>query len=192
LSHRVLQDATLWGLLPKFDEDLAEQARARGCRCGGVLHRADYPRKPRGGPVALGAGYDRRLSFCCDRDGCRGRVTPPSVRLLGRKVYLGAFLVLASALMNGPTPRRVAALVKLLGGVSERTLRRWSAWWRSAFAESAFWKGSAGRFATPVAAMLLPHALLERFGGDERERLVTTLRFLTPVTIDPARFAMAP
>jgi len=31
-----------------------------------------------------------RFSFCCARDGCRTRKTPPSFRFLGRKVYLAA------------------------------------------------------------------------------------------------------
>jgi hypothetical protein len=40
---------------------------------------------------------NHRFSFCCDRDGCRNRATPPSVRFLGRKVYLGAVVMLISA-----------------------------------------------------------------------------------------------
>jgi hypothetical protein len=190
LCHEVLGDARLYGLLLKYDEDLAAEAQAAGCECGGVLHVSNFPRKPRGGPSDLGTEHDRRLSFCCDRDGCRGRVTPPSVRFLGRRVYLGAVVVLMSAMLNGPTPRRVAKLVLLIGA-SRRTLQRWRAWWRTAFAESAFWKAAHGRFTTLVARQLLPQSLLERFGGDERERLVAVLRFLSPITTTSARDAMA-
>lgn len=190
MCHEILGDARLYGLLLKYDEDLAAEAQAAGCECGGVLHVSDFPRKPRGGPSDLGAGHDRRLSFCCDRDGCRGRVTPPSVRFLGRRVYLGAVVVLVSAMLNGPTPRRVAKLVLLIGA-SRRTLQRWRAWWRTAFAKGAFWKAAGGRFTTPVARRLLPQSLLDRFGGDERERLVAALRFLSPITSKSARKAMA-
>ena len=190
MCHEILRDARLYGLLLKYDEDLAAEARAEGCECGGVLHVSDFPRKPRGGPPELGAEHERRLSFCCDRDGCRGRVTPPSVRFLGRRVYLGAVVVLVSAMMNGPTPRRVAKLVLLIGA-SRRTLERWRAWWRTAFAGSVFWKAAAGRFAAPVARRFLPQSLLDRFGGDEGERLVAALRFLSPITSKSARNAMA-
>ena len=52
--HGLLRDSRFFETLGRFDEDLAEQARAAGCRrCGGRLHRAHYPRKPRGGPAEL-------------------------------------------------------------------------------------------------------------------------------------------
>ena len=191
LSHEILRDATLFAILPKIDADLAETARVAGCECGGVLHRSDFPRKARGGPSGLGAEYAERISFCCNRKGCRGRVTPPSVRFLGRKVYVGAVVVLVSAMRNGPTPRRIAKLRELLG-ISERTLRRWSAWWGSAFAAGAFWKAVGGRFAPPPPAIdALPHSLLERFGGGARASLVAALRFLCPITTTSARCDMA-
>ena len=55
-----------------IDQDTAARAHAAGCRaCGGVLHRADYPRKPRGVAHAVLEERDRRrLSFCCEREGC--------------------------------------------------------------------------------------------------------------------------
>ncbi len=85
----------------------------KGCSCGGRLHSANYPRAPRGGPDHLPEEYRSRFSFCCDRDGCRKRMTPPSVRFLGRKVYLGAVVILVSAMRQGPTPRRVRELSTL-------------------------------------------------------------------------------
>ncbi len=191
MYQSVLADVRLYELLLRLDQDVARSTQAEGCRwCGGRLDRANYPRKPRGGPADLGPEYGLRLSLCCDREGCRGRVTPASVRFLGRRVYLGAVVVLVSAMLNGPTPRRVAKLRELLG-VSERTLRRWQSWWRTAFAESAFWKAAAGRFATPVATGGLPLSLLDRFAGDERDRLVAALRLLSPITTRSARVAMA-
>lgn len=187
MCHRILGDARLYALLRTFDLDLAAAARAGGCECGGVLHVANYRRKPRGGS---GEEDDLRFSFCCDREGCRARATPPSLRFLGRRVFLGAVVVLVSAMMNGLTPRRVADLSSLVGA-SERTLRRWRTWWRTAFTESAFWRAAAGCFARPVALEALPHSLLERFVGDERERLVAALRFLSPITTTSAGSAMA-
>ena len=90
----LLAEGELYELLQRFDEDLAAEHRAGGCpRCGGVLHSARYRRKPRGF-AGLAPEYGRRLSFCCARAGCRQRATPPSLRFLGRKVYLGAVVVL--------------------------------------------------------------------------------------------------
>jgi hypothetical protein len=121
LYAELLGDARLYAILQQIDEDLAARARAAGCRCGGPLHSARYPRKPRGGPAGLGSSYEQRLSFCCATEGCRKRTTPPSVRFLGRKVYLGAVVVLVSALRQGPSPMRVSVLHELFG-VGERTL----------------------------------------------------------------------
>jgi hypothetical protein len=70
VCHALLRDARLYDLLLTFDRDLAAEARAAGCaRCGGSLHSARYPRKPRGGPEDLGPAYATRLSFCCAGEG---------------------------------------------------------------------------------------------------------------------------
>jgi hypothetical protein len=71
--------------------------RRAGCAlCCGVLHSARYWRKPRGRACDVGPEHDRRFSFCCAVDGCRSRATPPSLRFLGRKVYLATIVVLVS------------------------------------------------------------------------------------------------
>ncbi len=84
----VVVSHNFWNQLIEIDEQIAQAVAARGCpRCGGRLHRGDYARKPRGGLIALEAeGEARRISLCCDREGCRKRALPPSVRFLGRKV----------------------------------------------------------------------------------------------------------
>jgi hypothetical protein len=183
LSPSILQDARLYALLQRVDGDLAEQARVSGClRCGGVLHQARYPRKPRGGPAELDDAHSRRLSFCCAREGCRRRKTPPSVRFLGRRVYFGAVVVLVSALRDGLAPRRVRELRARLG-VDRRTLRRWRQWWREAFVASRFWRVARGRWMPPVAEEALPGSLLERFAEPSPPvRLVAMLRFLAPIS----------
>lgn len=182
--HKLLSDASFFLLLFRFDEDLAVRARAEGCPCGGVLHTADYPRKPRlpgEFPEEVGDAYESRFSFCCDRDGCRRRATPPSVRFLGRRVYLGAAVVLVTAMVSGITPRRTAQLGRVLG-VARRTLERWRDWWRETFLESGFWKQARGRFSPPVDAAGIPAALLERFVGSGEEAVLALLRFLAPMT----------
>ena len=108
MCHATLQDPKLFSFLLLFDQDLAAQARAAGCACGGVLHSARYPRKPRGAPRELLDQYRSRLSFCCAA--CRRRTTPESVRYLGRRVYVAAVVLLVSAMRAGITGKRVAQL----------------------------------------------------------------------------------
>jgi hypothetical protein len=113
---KLLGDGTFYHALARIDDELAEATRCAGCRkCEGRVHSARYPRKPRGGPADLPPGYDRRASFCCAVDGCRARATPPSVRFLGRRVYLGAVVVLASAMQQGVNAFRARRLKELFG-----------------------------------------------------------------------------
>lgn len=185
MCHDLFGDARLFQLLLKIDDDFAAETRDGRCpRCGGVLHSARYPRKPRGGPPPdLRAEYRMRASFCCCEEECRKRATPKSVRFLGRRHYVGVVVVLASVMTGGITERRSAELRRLVG-VGERTLRRWRAWWRETFPASRFWKSACARFASPVDRDTLPASLLERFGAN-RDGLVRLLKFLAPITTRP-------
>jgi hypothetical protein len=178
----VLNDVRFHERLLRLDEDLSAAVRAAGCpNCGAVLHSATFPRKPRGLTAGLDDEHCRRLSFCCAAEGCRQRSTPPSLRFLGRKVYLGAMVVLVSAMRCGPTPTRMRQLQSLFG-VSRRTVARWRVWWSRSFAQSDFWKVAAGAFVPQVARADLPAALLMRFAGDAEHQLTSLLRFLAPIT----------
>lgn len=180
----LLADATLFEALLAIDHDLATTAQADRClRCGGRLDHSDYPRKPRGGPATLAAAYEKRTSFCCDD--CRKRLTPVSVRFLGRKVYLGVVVLLACVLRQGPTPWRVVRLRDRLG-VSADTLARWHHWWRDAFVHTPFWKTARARFAPAIDEGGLPRNLVERFSGDDLAQVVATLCFLSPLTTTSA------
>jgi hypothetical protein len=178
----LLADPQLHALLLKFDEDLAAECRALGCpRCAGKLHSARYPRKPRGAGAQLPADYGFRFSFCCAIEGCRKRATPASLRYLGRNVYLGAVVVLITAMRCGPTPARLRYLEERLG-VSRRTIYRWRIWWREVLPGTPFWRAAGAAFIPPLDRLQLPAVLLERFAGSLRERLLAPLRFLTPLT----------
>ncbi len=178
----MLQDGRLHALLWELDREAAAEAREGGCLlCRSVLHRARFPRKPRGGPTGLPAEEEKRESFCCAKEGCRTRRTPPSLRFLGRKVYRGTVVVLVAAMRHGATPERMRKLREAVG-VSARTVERWRKWWRTVFVASPIWRARSGRFVPPVAEQALPLSLLERFAGDERERLVLLLRFLSPLS----------
>ena len=186
MSHAFLDGTNFWQLLFDLDCDLAAEVREAGCvHCGSSLHSAPYPRKPRGVRRAvLGEGYDRRLSFCCSREGCRLRCTPPSVRFFNRRVYLGALVVLVTALTQELTGRRRERLREQFG-VSARTLRRWQRWWREHVPRTTGWRAMASWFVPPVTVNGLPASLVARFGnGNTAASLVATLRFLTAFPID--------
>ena len=120
-----LADQLLPQLLEKVDQDLATAIRVQGCgHCGGKLHSAAIRRKPRGLPE--GIRWDTRFSFCCDREGCRRRATPPSVRFLGRRVYAGFVVVLLAAMRHGLSVARMSRLREVTGAHS-RTVQRWRA-----------------------------------------------------------------
>ncbi|MBM2851336.1 MAG: hypothetical protein HW418_4278 [Anaerolineales bacterium] len=168
--------AALWLVLTKIDADLARQACAEGCRCGGALHRADYPRKVRGVKAGTEA---KRHSFCCAEEGCRRRVTPGSVRFLGRRVYAGFVVVLLTALRHGMSAARVQVLREQLG-VERRTLERWREWWLEQFASGRPWRLARARFMPLLDEATLPWSLWTRFCAHGSTPLLALLRFLTP------------
>ncbi len=182
LYSTLLADAKFHELLLAFDRDLADAARCAGCAlCSGVLHSARYRRKPRGRRCHLGPEHDWRFSFCCAVDGCRTRETPPSLRFLGRKIYLAAMVVLIAIMRHGATVPRLRQLTEVVG-VDRRTVARWQAWWRDIFTASPFWQIGRAAFMPPVDQDHLPASLLERFAGSGGEQLIALLRFIAPIT----------
>ena len=167
--------------LVAIDQAIVERAATKPCSdCGGPLYRGDYDRKPRGGWLAAAAeAFGRRFSLCCGRDGCRHRVTPPSVRFLGRRVYVGAVVVLASVVFLATTTARAA---ERSTGVPARTARRWLRWWRGPFTTSAPFVEIAARLVPAVSRRALPTSILDRLEGEPAARLSKFLGWLAPLT----------
>ena len=183
MCHALLRDASFHRHLLELDRAIAAEARGKGCPiCPGPLHVADYPRKPRGGLEIADADAERRFSFCCGREGCRCRSTPPSVRFLGRRVYSAVVVTLASALTQGLSGRRLARICAELS-LSRRTLERWLRWWRETVPQTSWWRELRGRLASPVEVLGLPATLLDRFGGGERERVERLLVELASLSV---------
>ena len=178
----LLADTRFHELLLTIDRDLADTCRAEGCvECGGRLHSARYPRKPRGRACRLGPEHDQRFSFCCAIDGCRSRETPASLRFLGRRVYVAAIVVLISIFQHGATDARMERFSEIVGA-DRRTVGRWRRWWREDFTTTPFWRIARARFMPPVNLASLPASLIARFDGDGADSLVALLRFLGAIT----------
>ena len=177
-SHELGVDVQFCARLEALDRAIAERVRAAGCpHRGGRLDRADYARKPRGADIAPAAeAWSKRLSLCCAREGCRRRTTPPSLRFLGRRVYVEVVVLVAC----------VAAAMGALAqpatkpSVPRRTVRRWLSWWRTAFVASALWRELRARFAEPPDEGRLPASLLA--GLAPGDCLLSAARLLSPLT----------
>lgn len=183
MCQAFFSDTRFYQRLFQLDQRIANDTQAGGCPyCGGVLHVADYPRKPRGIRSALDETHQRRLSFCCAREGCRRRTTPASVRFLGRKVYLGVIVILVTALEQGLCAKRRQQLIEHLD-LWPQTLARWRRWWREVFSVSRAWRAQRGGFIPAIASNQLPGALLGQLRGkDLRARVGQLLRLLAPLT----------
>ena len=182
MCHRFLADARLYPLLFKIDRDLAQKTKAARCvYCGAVLHVANYDRKPRGVDDQFKAEVSTRFSYCCAE--CRRRTTPPSVRFLGRKVYLGVVVVLITAMQQGLSPQGEKVILKNLA-VDRKTVEAWKKWWTEAFQQTDYWKEARRQIVFALPAVLkLPFSLLTHFDTEIcLENLCRCLRFLSPIT----------
>lgn len=181
VCHVSIQNPNFYRLLLHIDRHYAEQARERGCfGCGGVLHSARYPRKPRGLSREARAEYGFRYSFCCAD--CRRRRTPFSVRFLGRRVYVAAIMVAVSA--TRASAGTAAAMRRLdTLGVPPSTVARWRQWWQTEFLASPFWTLGRAAFVPPVQTAQCPASLLDHFAvASPPEPLLGLLRWLAPLT----------
>ena len=179
VCHALLQNPNFLSLLLQIDTELAAQTHTQGCPCGGPLHRANYPRKPKACPKEIIDAFNSRLSFCCSL--CRKRSTSASVRFLGRRIYLGLVVLLVPvrrAQMSAAAAQAVHAL-----GVPERTVSRWRSWWLQIFPATPLWLADCARFMPPVQTEHLPHSLIERFKGDAADSLSHLMVFLSPLSV---------
>ena len=166
--------------LAQIDEKIVNQIAAGRCPlCGGPLHRSDFARKPRGALMAAaGEEFVTRFSLCCGRDGCRKRATPPSLRFLGRRVYLGAVVIMASVIAQALT---TAKALRQATGVPARTSRRWLSWWRGAFLLTDVFVSLRARL-IGVVVEKLPASLVSRLGDTVESQVRGLLHWLTPLT----------
>lgn len=189
MSQNFLYNASFHSLLNTIDQELADQAKEKGCSyCGNQLDQADYPRSPFGLPAQFRTAYEERFSFCCAD--CRKRTTPTSVRFFGRRWYPAPLLVLISVLTLGINERRLTQIKQHFGmTVSQSTWRRWRRWWRESFIETRFWQQAKGQL-LPTPAITrgpYPRVLLDAFQGDLEEKIGLLLQFFAPLSAGSLR-----
>lgn len=167
-------------LLEEADQRTVRQAVAAGCGvCGGPLHHADFVRKPCGALVAhQGEELVKRFSLCCGREGCRKRLTPPSLRFLGRRVYLGVVVIVASFVAQAHATARA---IRQKTGVPARTVRRWLAWWGGTFIGTEVFVAIRARL-IGVDESKLPTSIVERLPGSPEQKVRAMLDWLWPLT----------
>lgn len=180
LSRDWIADVSFFNRLRAEDARVAAAVKLAGCQpCGGRLDRANYPRKPRGGDVAVvGEALDSRCSFCCAREGCRKRATPPSLVFLGRRVYLAVTIVITAW-------RSMVTVTPPPSSPSRRTLRRWLAWFAFELPATPWFTTVKARLSPPMEpSERLPGALVERFLGHHPvgEAIPATLRLFAPLS----------
>jgi len=169
MLHELVFGEELFARLVAIDAQMAAQVATERCpACRGPLHKGNYLRKPRGGLLALaGEQYALRFSLCCGWRDCRRRTLPPSLRFLGRRVYLEVVVLFASVVAQSVLALRKASATT---GVPARTLRRWSGWWLGSFPSSPTWIELKARFVPPAPdEAFLPTSLLNRLECDLTE-----------------------
>src|SRR5262245_28140930 len=190
MVEQVEVEREFFALLEQEDERIAGQVAIGGCPvCGGPLYRGDYVRKPCGARIAPGAEASvRRFSLCCGREGCRHRATPPSLRFLGRRVYVGAVVIEASIV---GMMQKTTGAIRETTGVPARTVRRWLSWWQGSFLTTLVFVALRARL-IGVAMDAVPKSIVDRLSGSAEQRMQTMLFLLAPLTTgsvrDGARF----
>jgi hypothetical protein len=178
--HAFVLDDKFFSCLQEIDQEIARQVARAGCPwCGGALDRPDDDRKTRVDRFIAATVEPplRRISFCGRRERCRRRCTPPSVVFLGRRVYLGVVVIVASAIAW-----LQRALARPATQVPARTLRRWATWWRTELPVTSLFVALRGLLASPVDTARLPCSLLERLTGGAAEQITALLKLLAPLT----------
>jgi hypothetical protein len=175
---RAARHASLYEGLKRIDDELARKAKQQDCpHCGGPLDFARWRRNPRGHQIPR--SWATRHGLCCRK--CRKRVLPPSTLFLGRKVYLGAVVLISVAAKQRRLVGGTARALRRMFGVAKETLARWLTYFSTDLPASPQWKRLRGRLSAEVRDDALPDALLMQFDrrhGEGEAALAACLAFL--------------
>jgi hypothetical protein len=101
-------------------------------------------------------------------------------------VYWGVVIIVVTTLRQQRTEGVAARKIFALYGVTRLTLKRWLAYFREIFPQSAMWQKLRGRWMLPVAPESIPLAVLERLGlarDDPQAILIRCLCLLVVGTV---------
>jgi len=169
-----------------IDGEICADEKQKGCPyCGSILDRADYTRKPRGGPKSLSDENNKRFSLCCRKDGCRKRLTPASIRFLGRRVYFSVVIIVATVLVSGPNAKRLSQINEYLSvKIDRKTMKEWRRWWSDVFPKNAHWQKIKSLFIPPIDEGILPGSLVYSFSSRDppnEHEIIKILKILSNV-----------
>jgi hypothetical protein len=123
--------------LTSIDVLIAAAIQSTGCpHCKGPLHAAHYQRRPRGHGEPLAESATQRPSWCCGREGCRRRLTPPSIRYWGQTIYASSIVLALQCTEPGSAAE---AHLRQEVGCSRQSVSRWRERFRGV------WETSTGR-----------------------------------------------
>ena len=78
----VIEHNNFYKDLLQIDREFALETQHKGCPyCGGVLHRANCPRVPRGLSKLFDISDVACFNFWCSGEECRRRTTPPFIEI---------------------------------------------------------------------------------------------------------------
>ncbi|WP_437916534.1 hypothetical protein WME73_18415 [Sorangium sp. So ce302] len=99
------------------------------------------------------------------------------MRFLGRRVYLGAVVILASIVALA---LRAAAKIWRRTGVPARTTRRWLGWWQGPFLRTGVFVSICVRLIC-VDVGRVPASIVDRIEGTQTQQVKTMLELLAPL-----------
>lgn len=183
MLSELLKNKRLFYQLYNIDKETAQRYRQWPCpHCGDPLYFANYYRKPRGEPEGIPEEYFIKFSLCCGTQGCRQRLSPPSTRFLGRKVYWSpVILSIITDCQNHFKGKTLADLTRHTG-ISRHTLKRWLGFFRNTFPASPTWRKIRGYVSAYVGNDTLPSSLVNYYltiKSKAEEALVSCLTFLS-------------
>jgi hypothetical protein len=150
------------------------------------MNWANYPRKPRGVPPEAAKYFEKRFGHCCSTAECRKRRTPPSVRFLGRRVYVAIFIIIIFSVASHELYQKLI-ITTAANSFSKWTLDRWVIWWDCVIPISRVWKKISGQLNSNVDNQFLPLFLIEQFlasnEGITDKAMLSLLEFLSPMAV---------
>lgn len=185
MLSELLKKKSIFSLLYKIDKEIADQYKEKACPyCGGPLHWANYPRKPRGEPHGVSEECYIRFSLCCGREGCRRRTMPPSCRFLGRKIYWYIVILLRISDFQNQTENSTISEFSQNSGISRNTIGRWLFFFQEMFPKSPSWQSTRGLLPACIKNDGLPASMMNYLlciKSDTQEAVISCLKLLTGV-----------